>query len=87
MDTGDMFYIKHSSDNFSIIDCCLDDENKREIVGELRRKSSKKYNTITQNSVGDIVFCCDENKMYIYGSNEHYSVLARRSLRNNTMAM
>ena len=32
---GDMFYIKHSSDNFSIIDCNLS-ENKENIVAELR---------------------------------------------------
>ena len=25
---GDMFYIIHGSSNFSIIDCCLCDENK-----------------------------------------------------------
>ena len=32
---GDMFYIKHNSSNFSIIDCCLDDDNKEEIVDEI----------------------------------------------------
>ena len=32
---GDMFYIKHNSSNFSIIDCCLDDDNKNEIVDEI----------------------------------------------------
>jgi hypothetical protein len=24
---GDMFYIQHGSDNFTIIDCCLSDDN------------------------------------------------------------
>ncbi len=33
---GDMFYIKHNSDNFSIIDCSLSDDNKESIVGELK---------------------------------------------------
>ena len=26
---GDMFYIKHDSSNFTIIDCCLDDNDKK----------------------------------------------------------
>lgn len=39
---GDMFYIKHASDNFSIIDCCMDDSNKDNIVDELRRESKDK---------------------------------------------
>jgi len=33
---GDMFYIKHNTDNFSIIDCCLSDDNKAEIVKEIK---------------------------------------------------
>jgi len=32
---GDMFYIKHNTDNFTIIDCSLSDENKEEIVEEI----------------------------------------------------
>lgn len=39
---GDMFYIKHGSDNFSIIDCCMDDSNKDRIVDELKRESKNK---------------------------------------------
>lgn len=39
---GDMFYIKHGSDNFSIIDCCLTDENKKEIISEIKRESNDK---------------------------------------------
>lgn len=39
---GDMFYIKHASDNFTIIDCCLSDDNKKEIVDELKDESSDK---------------------------------------------
>ena len=30
-----MFYIRHDSDNFSIIDCCLSDDNRERIVDEL----------------------------------------------------
>jgi len=39
---GDMFYIKHGSDNFTTIDCCLTDDNKKEIVAELKDESSGK---------------------------------------------
>lgn len=33
------------------------------------------YNTITQNSAGDITFECEQNNVHIYVSNENYSVL------------
>lgn len=39
---GDMFYIDHNSDNFSIIDCCMDDTNNRTIVAELEAKIGQK---------------------------------------------
>lgn len=32
---GDMFYIKHSSDNFTIIDCNLTENNKEQILEEI----------------------------------------------------
>ena len=34
-EAGDMFYIKHSSSNFTIIDCCLVDETKNSIRAEI----------------------------------------------------
>lgn len=39
---GDMFYIKHGNDNFTIIDCCLSNDNKKRIVDEIIRESSSK---------------------------------------------
>ncbi len=39
---GDTFYIKHGSDNFSIIDCCLTEENEEEIVDEILEESKSK---------------------------------------------
>lgn len=39
---GDMFYINHNSDNFSIIDCCLDEASQEAIVTELKRESKDK---------------------------------------------
>jgi beta-lactamase superfamily II metal-dependent hydrolase len=39
---GDMFYIKHGSDNFTIIDCCLKDDTREDIVSELKRESNGK---------------------------------------------
>ena len=39
---GDMFYINHGSDNFTTIDCSLSDENKEDIVDELKEESKNK---------------------------------------------
>ncbi|MGZ2452738.1 beta-lactamase superfamily II metal-dependent hydrolase [Rhizobium ruizarguesonis] len=39
---GDMFYIRHNSDNFTIIDCFMDDYSQEELVGELKRESKGK---------------------------------------------
>jgi hypothetical protein len=36
---GDMFYIKHNTDNFTIIDCSMSPENHRRIVTELKNES------------------------------------------------
>ncbi len=40
---GDMFYIKHNSDNFTIIDCCMPDDDRRdEIINEISSESAEK---------------------------------------------
>jgi len=39
---GDMFYINHGSSNFTIIDCCLSDEDKESIVDELINEANGK---------------------------------------------
>jgi beta-lactamase superfamily II metal-dependent hydrolase len=39
---GDMFYIKHNSDNFTIIDCCMCDSDQEKIVAELKKESKDK---------------------------------------------
>ena len=42
---GDMFYIKHAGDNFSIIDCCLqssNEEKKLSIIDDINSASSTK---------------------------------------------
>ncbi|WP_392714184.1 hypothetical protein [Rhizobium ruizarguesonis] len=39
---GDMFYIRHGSDNFTIIDCCLSEDNKEEIVEDIKLASEGK---------------------------------------------
>jgi beta-lactamase superfamily II metal-dependent hydrolase len=33
---GDMFYINHNSKNFTLIDCCLGDDNKDRILAEVK---------------------------------------------------
>jgi len=44
---GDTFYIDHGSDNFTIIDCCLDDDTKDDILSEISSLSSQKGITCT----------------------------------------
>lgn len=39
---GDMFYIRHGSDNFTIIDCDLCDDNRDNIIQELKHESKEK---------------------------------------------
>lgn len=39
---GDMFYIKHVSDNFTTIDCCMTEDNKVEIMDEIKKESRSK---------------------------------------------
>lgn len=39
---GDMFYIEHNSDNFTIIDCCMSEDDRKTIVEEIKSKSSAK---------------------------------------------
>lgn len=33
---GDMYYINHNSKNLTVIDCCLDDDNKDRIIAEIK---------------------------------------------------
>ena len=39
---GDMFYIDHTSDSFTVIDCCLDEDNKSSILDEISTLSKNK---------------------------------------------
>lgn len=39
---GDMFYIYHNSDNFTMIDCDLSDMNRKVIVEEIKERASSK---------------------------------------------
>ena len=41
-ENGDMFYIQHGSNNFTIIDCCLSDQTKKNIVDEIIEKRTGK---------------------------------------------
>ena len=34
---GDMYYIRHGSDNFTIIDCCLPDDVREAIVADIKQ--------------------------------------------------
>ena len=47
---GDMFYIKHNSDNFTIIDCYLKMDNKDQIIEEIKEQSkAKTYQDLFQH--------------------------------------
>ncbi len=39
---GDMFYINHGSDNFTIVDCCVDDDTEDTILNEVSELSRQK---------------------------------------------
>lgn len=39
---GDLYYIKHGSDNFTMIDCCMSDDDRSDIVKELKSESKGK---------------------------------------------
>jgi len=39
---GDMFYIKHASDNFTTIDCCISEKNREKIIDEIKNESKNK---------------------------------------------
>lgn len=39
---GDMFYIEHGTDSFTIIDCCLGDDTSDYILAEISARSGKK---------------------------------------------
>ena len=39
---GDMFYIQHGTSNFTIIDCCLNDDTQKNIVDEIIKKKKGK---------------------------------------------
>lgn len=41
---GDLFYIKHASNNFTIIDCCLNESNQEQIFSDIQ--SQRRYNDI-----------------------------------------
>lgn len=42
---GDMFYIKHGSSNFTIIDCCIVEENRKRISDEIIQEENGKHIT------------------------------------------
>ena len=39
---GDMYYIRHGSDNFTVIDCCIPDDREGEILPEIAARSQGK---------------------------------------------
>ena|SRR5579875_848050 len=76
---GDMFYIDHNSDNFTIIDCCLCDDNEDAILNEIASLASRKGITrfisthpdgdhiqgldALDNKIGILNFYCVQNRV------------------------
>lgn len=62
---GDMFYINHNSDNFTIIDCCIDEENKKSILKEIKKEREGKNITRListhphEDHIRGLKFLCD----------------------------
>ena len=73
-ENGDMFYIKHNSDNFTIIDCCIDEEKKDEIISEINFES--KYKSVKRfisthpddDHIRGLKYL-DENDKFLYSRN------------------
>lgn len=42
VENGDMFYIYHNSNNFTVIDCCLNDDRRDKIIEEIKQESQNK---------------------------------------------
>lgn len=59
---GDMFYIKHDTDNFTIIDCNLIDDVKDDILDEIdnQRKGKGIQRFITTHPDDDHIHCLKE---------------------------
>lgn len=66
---GDMFYILHNSDNFTIIDCSLTADNRQRIVNELVRERKGKGITRfisthpDQDHIGGLAYLDDRMKI------------------------
>lgn len=59
VNNGDLFYINHFSDNFTIIDCNLEDslENRSEIIKEITNlKKKKEFHDLFQLIQMKIIF-------------------------------
>ena len=54
-EAGDMFYIKHNSSNFTIIDCCLNCEDREIIVREITLHGTIDIKNIFLNPYPDYV--------------------------------
>jgi len=73
-----LFAPHHGRDSGRVPQCWLDEiDPKLIIVGEAPSEHLHyypDYDTITQNSAGDIIFECIDGKTHIYVSNDNYSV-------------
>lgn len=85
-----LFAPHHGRDSGKIPEDVLQKLNPKIIViGEAPSKSLNyynNYNTITQNSAGDITFECVDNKVHVYVSSDTYTVdYLKNEKRSNTL--
>jgi beta-lactamase superfamily II metal-dependent hydrolase len=62
---GDMFYIEHNSDNFTIIDCCPSSDNRKTIVDEIKKKAGTRITRFISthpdgDHIQDLVYLDDQ---------------------------
>lgn len=97
---GDMFYIRHGSHNFTIIDCCMSSADRDDIVEELRRESAGKSVirvlsthpdedhvrglAFLDDELGILNFYCVQNEAHLDDSNDDFR--RYRELRDSDKA-
>lgn len=97
-EAGDMFYIRHGSSNFTIIDCCMNEDMKENIVNEIinmrRNKEITRFISThpdedhicgldyLDEKIGILNFYCVENSATKDNESESFNYYC--SLRDNT---
>lgn len=95
-EAGDMFYIKHNSSNFTIIDCCLNCEDRESIVSEIidEKRNKNIIRVISthpdedhicgldflDDRIGIVNFYCVENKASKESESESFNLYGTKGI-------